>query len=661
MRRFYPYFAYLKGVRSQFITGILSGLIFAALSGFGLPLMIKVVFPIIFSTPPKTEAVRAIIEKKLGPEEGTRLLTEAFGENFFGPSPKVQQVVDIVYEKLNEKDGDKILGEVFGDSWQERKRIAKVHHWFADRFGEKRAVSAILIAACSLIPLVALLRGIAGFVNVYFMTSSGLHVLRELQQSVFVKIQRLPLGFFSGQKTGDLISRVITDTNMLQAMLTTISNDLVKQPFTLVAAIGYLGWQSYQSKESFFVLACLLSIPLAVIPIRMIGKRLMRKAAGMQREAGDNSAILAETLGATREIRAFNLEDMMGQRFLDGIGRWTKYHLKVIKYRYLTPPLIEMIAAGVVAAALGYGATKGITLDKFLPLVAALYMCYDPMKKLGEIHTRITQGEASLDRLEVILHAEEGVTDPVNPVTLPQISGNVSFRNVSFSYGDNPALHGVDVEVPAGQIVALVGSSGAGKTTFASMIPRFYDPVEGEVSLDGIDLRQLRLKDLRSHITLVPQEAVLFSGTIAENIGLGRIGASHEEIVEAAKHAYAHDFVLGLPAGYDTQVGERGAQLSGGQKQRISIARAFLKNAPVLILDEATAALDSESESRVQDALGELAKGRTTFIIAHRFSTIRIADRILVFDGGRIVGDGTFEELKASHAIFQNLLAKQSH
>ncbi|MDB6077094.1 MAG: transporter, partial [Akkermansiaceae bacterium] len=580
-----------------------------------------------------------IVEEKLGKDQGSALMKDAF--------PETDK------EKDKDKPGHLKILHI--------PTPAEVRGWYADRVGPERAPFAILLTACAMIPIIALVRGIAGFINVYFITSSGLHVLREVQQSVFVKLQRLPLGFFSGQKTGDLISRVITDTNMLQAMLTTISNDLIKQPFTLVFAIGFLSWQSWQNKESFFVLACLLSIPLAVVPIRMIGKRLMRKAAGMQREAGDNSAVLAETLGATREIRAFNLEDMMGQRFLDGIGRWTKFHLKVIKYRYMTPPLIEMIAAGVVAAALGYGSHKGLTLDNFLPLVIALYMCYDPMKKLGEIHTRITQGEASLDRLEVILHAEEGVTDPPNPVELPPVKGSVVFKDVSFAYGDNPALHGVDVAVPAGQIVALVGASGAGKTTFASMIPRFYDPVEGTVLLDGVDLRELRLKALRSHITLVPQEAVLFSGTIAENIGLGRLGASHEEVVQAAKLAYAHEFVTQLPAGYDTQVGERGAQLSGGQKQRISIARAFLKDAPVLILDEATAALDSESESRVQEALGELAKGRTTFIIAHRFSTIRIADRILVFDGGKIVGDGTFEELKASHAIFQNLLAKQLH
>jgi subfamily B ATP-binding cassette protein MsbA len=283
------------------------------------------------------------------------------------------------------------------------------------------------------------------------------------------------------------------------------------------------------------------------------------------------------------------------------------------------------------------------------------------MKKLGEIHNRMKQGEASLDRLETILHAEEGVTDPPRPVTIEQVEGRVSFENVSFAYGDNAALNGISLDVPAGQVVALVGPSGAGKTTFASMVPRFYDPGEGTIRLDGIDLRELRLKDLRDHITIVPQEAVLFSGTIFENIRLGRMNASEEEVKEAARQAHAHEFILGLPQGYDTQVGERGAQLSGGQKQRISIARAFLKNAPVLILDEATSALDSEAEARIQEELADLTRGRTTFIIAHRFSTIRIADRILVFEGGKIVGDGTFQELQEKHDLFRNLLEMQRH
>ncbi len=626
MKRFYPYFSYLRGVKGTFIAGVLAGIVFAVASGFGLPLMVNTVFPVIFGKGERIVHVREVLGKSVG-----------------------------------EKEAGNLLEYAFEDEMKNFRQTQKVRDFFSSHVGEKEAPKAMLIAACAIIPLAALLRGIAGFFNTYWITAAGLHVLRDIQQSVFVKLQRLPLGFFSGRKTGDLISRVISDSNMLQAVVTTISNDLIKQPFTLLAALTYLVRDSLKNKESFFLIICLVSIPLVVVPIRFIGKRLMRKAAHMQRESGDNSAVLAETLGATREIRAFNLEEMMGKRFLDGIGRWTKFHLKVIKYRYLTPPIIEMVAAAVVAFALGYGASHHLSLERFMGVVTALYMCYDPMKKLGEIHNRMKQGEASLDRLEVILNAEEGVTDPPNPVQLDKVTGKVSFENISFSYGDNPALHEISLEVPAGQVVALVGRSGAGKTTFASLLPRFYDPSEGSIKLDGVDLRELRLKDLRDHITIVPQEAVLFATSIFENIRLGRRNATEEEVKEAARQAHAHDFIMQQPQGYDTQVGERGAQLSGGQKQRISIARAFLKNAPVLILDEATSALDSEAESFIQQELADLTKGRTTFIIAHRFSTIRIADRILVFEQGRIVGDGTFQELEAKHDMFRALLEMQRH
>lgn len=626
MKRFYPYFAHLAQVKGTFLAGVFAGILFAVASGFGMPLMVEKVFPVIFGSP-RVEEVRAIVGEATG----------------------------------DPKAGDALLNQAFPDSIEKYEESAEIRRWFVARVGEEHAWTAMLVAACAFIPLAALIRGIAGFLNVYWVTSAGLHVLREIQQSVFDKLQRLPLSFFSGRKTGELISRVISDSNMLQGVVTTISNDLIKQPFTLLAALSYLTVKSWENKESFFLLICLLSIPVAALPVRLLGKRLMRKAAAMQREAGDNSAVLAETLGATREIRAFNLEEMMGKRFLDGIGRWTKFHLKVVKYRYMSPPLIEMISATVVAAALGYGATKGFSLDRFLPLVVALYMCYDPLKKLGEIHNRMKQGEASLDRLETILLAEEGVPEPVNPVSIDKVAGRVCFENVSFSYGDNAALHGISLDVPAGQVVALVGPSGAGKTTFASLLPRFYDPSTGRIALDGVDLKDLRLKDLRDHITIVPQEAVLFAGTIYENIRLGRMNATEEEVKEAARQAHAHDFILGLPQGYDTQVGERGAQLSGGQKQRISIARAFLKNAPVLILDEATSALDAGAEARIQEELASLTKGRTTFIIAHRFSTIRIADRILVFEGGRIVGDGTFEQLQEKHGLFRTLLEHQQH
>lgn len=635
MKKFWPYFSLLRGARGRFAAGIAAGMIYAMASGFGLPLMIKTVFPIIFDSEKTPE--EQVVANTLNAEKEAELEAAIAAGGVKG------KVAEIRSDLKTMIDPD------------------SVRAYFVDKWGEEKAPTAILIAACSVIPAVALVRGVAGYLNVLWITGAGLHVLLRIQQNVFVKLQKLPLGFFSGRKTGDLISRVINDTVMLQTMITSVSNDLLKQPFTLFFAVGYLVYDSFENAETTFLVICLMSIPVIILPIRIIGKRLMFRAASMQAEGGDNTGILAETLSATKEIRAFNLEDLMADRFLDGVKRWTRLHLKVIKYRFSTGPMIEVVAAGAVAVALGYGATMGLSLERFIAVVVALYMCYGPAKKLGEVHNRLKQGEASLDRLEVILHAEEGVKDPENPREIANVKGSLKFDKVSFFYDKTPALKDISVNIPAGQIVALVGPSGAGKTTFASMVPRFFDPSEGSVQLDGVDLRDLRVKQLRNHITLVPQEAILLSGSVAENIRLGRLDANDDDVFNAAKQASADDFVKAKEKGYDTQVGERGAELSGGQRQRISIARAFLKDAPVLILDEATGALDANSEAEIQVQLAGLAKGRTTLIVAHRFSSIRIADRVLVFDEGRIVGDGTFDELAASHPLFQSLLNKQRH
>ncbi|BCU76971.1 ABC transporter ATP-binding protein [Luteolibacter sp. LG18] len=624
--RFRPYFALLGRVKGRFVASMIAGVIFAAASGFGMPFLLSTVFPVIFGQSQTVLDARDALAKTNGEEEATRIIEKAFPGKL--KTAEKQQEIAADFEKYA---------------------------------GKENAGIWLLIAACAIMPIAFLIRGAAGFLNVYWTTQCGLEVLKDIQQKVFDKLQRLPLGFFSGKKTGDLISRVMGDTQMMNMVITTVANDIVKQPLTLVSALGFLAYSSWKSKESFFLLLCLISIPICVLPIRLVGKKLMRRAALMQHTQGDNTAVLSETLGAAREIRAFNLEDLMAGRFLSGLARWTKLHLKVIKYRFLAPPAIEFVSAIVVSIALFYGARQHLTLEAFIPLVAALYMCYDPMKKLGEVHNRLKQGGVSLDRLEEILNAPESTPDPVAPAKISNVKGAITFHDVSFSYGDSPALKDINVEIPAGQIVALVGPSGAGKTTFASLVPRFYDPLAGSIQLDGTDLREVRKKDLRDHITLVPQEAVLFSDSIEANIRLGREGASKEQVLEAARQANAHDFIVKQPQGYDTPVGERGAQLSGGQKQRISIARAFLRNAPVLILDEATSALDSESEARIQQELADLARGRTTLIIAHRFSTIRIADRILVFDGGRIVGDGTFAELEKSHDLFRLLLEQQRH
>jgi ATP-binding cassette, subfamily B, bacterial MsbA len=333
--------------------------------------------------------------------------------------------------------------------------------------------------------------------------------------------------------------------------------------------------------------------------------------------------------------------------------------MKVVKYRQAISPSVEIVAATGFALALYFGVREGMTQKDFMALGTALFMAYEPIKKLGVINTLFRQADAAIERLEFILHEPDSILDPASPKPFRTPQQAIRFENLSFAYDDEPVLREVNLEIPIGKVIALVGPSGAGKSTFASLIPRFYDPQSGRITLDGTDLREFTKKDLRSHIAVVPQMPSLFVGTIEENIRIGRLDATDAEVIEAARKAHADEFIRTLPDGYQTQVGERGDQLSGGQRQRIAIARAFLRDAPILILDEATSALDSESEAMVQHALAELVKGRTTFIIAHRFSTITIADRILVFEGGRIVADGSHEQLRAGNAIYQSMVGGQ--
>lgn len=624
MKRFLPYFALLRDVKFKFAAGLVAGFVYALASGAGIPVMVNLTFPIIFGDSGKIVEVQERMEAEVGEERAREWISEAFPEE-----------------------------------WEKQRRTREVRQWFDERFGEERAGRVLLITTVAMLPLMAVIRGVAGFLNVYWITVSGLHVLVELQGRAYRKLQQLPLAFFSGGRSGDILNRVMGDASILQSVITTVGNDLIRQPFTLIAVISFLAVDAARNSNSFFLLASLVSLPIIVMPIRVIGKRLMGRAAGMQEQASENLSILSETLGATREIRAFNLQDLMTRRFVDGIRQLNRLQLKVVRYRYVSPPMIEVVAASVVAAALAYGATREFELERFIAIVVALYMSYEPIKKLAGVHARLKVGEVSLNRIEKILKAEDSMPDPEHPVKLGKVKGSLRFEDVSFSYDGQPALKDVNIEIPAGQVVALVGPSGAGKTTFASLVPRFFDPNEGRVSLDGVDLRDVKVKDLRDQITLVPQDAILLAGSVADNIRLGRIDASDADVVQAARQANADEFIRSKDKGYDTQVGERGVQLSGGQKQRISIARAFLKDSPVLVLDEATASLDSESEAQIQHELGTLTQGRTTLIVAHRFSSIRIADRVLVFDRGRIVGDGTFDELAKSHELFQSLLKRQ--
>ncbi|MDP2138069.1 MAG: ABC transporter ATP-binding protein [Candidatus Didemnitutus sp.] len=531
-----------------------------------------------------------------------------------------------------------------------------------DHTGPELATSVVVSIALA-IPLLFLLRGVTGYLNSYYITLTGTRILEAVRLDYFRKLQVLPLSFVQNRRTGDLISRGLADTAQLQNALTVLANDGLKQPMTLVAAVGFLVWQAFATEGVWLVLACLATVPLAVLPIRYVGRKVVRRAEQMQAQLGNVTSQFSENLTAAREVRAFSLEARETKRFSDTTNALVNAQMKIVKYAQALTPTIEVLSAVGISATLVFAYGTEVKLETFIAIITALYMAYEPVKKLGGLNSELKRGEASLDRLEQVLHEPVRIADPATPVVVTRLRGDLAFENVSFSYGENgesAALIDITTRIPAGTVCALVGPSGAGKTTFANLVPRFYEVDVGRVTLDGIDVRALRLADLRRNIALVSQEPVLFNDTIFNNLALGFEGATREEVIAAARAAHADEFIATLPQGYDTVVGERGALLSGGQKQRIAIARAFLRNAPVLILDEATSALDSDSEAAVQDALRQLVVGKTVLIIAHRFSTIRDASMILVFDKGRIVAQGNHATLYAGNALYKSLYDLQN-
>ena len=577
MKRFRPYFRYLAAVRGPIAIAVLCGVLYGAASGAGLPLLVKHVFPRIFS-----------------PDAG-----------------------------------------------------------------EVPFLQVVLVAAY--IPFIFTLRAVSGYLNGYFTQFAGVRVLEALRLDYFRKLQALPLSFVQGKQTGDLMSRGLADTQQLQFTLTLLANDGIKQPATLVSALVAVAYLAVTSEGVLLALVCLAAVPLTVFPVRFVGHKVIRRAAQVQGQLGSVSSHFSENLAAAREVRAFGLEERETSRFAEACRALITSQMKIVKYAQALTPAIEVISAAGIAVTLIYAYRGGLALETFIALITALYASYEPVKKLGALSNELKRGTAALDRLEVVLNEPVTLADPVTAATVGRLRGALSFRDVAFAYQPgNPVLEGVNVEIPAGTVCALVGPSGAGKSSFANLVPRFHDVTGGAVLVDGLDVRALRLADLRRNVAVVPQDPVLFNDSILANILLGRPGASREEAERAARDASAHDFITGLPRGYDTRVGERGAALSGGQRQRVALARAFLRDAPILILDEATSALDGDSEAAIQGALKKLMSGRTVLIIAHRFSTIRDATRILVFESGRLAAAGSHSELHATNALYRSLHDRQA-
>jgi subfamily B ATP-binding cassette protein MsbA len=519
---------------------------------------------------------------------------------------------------------------------------AIVERWFADD-----VQGGFLILCCLFLPLMMGVRAISAVGNGYFMSYTGIYVVQSIQIAVFEKVQSMPLAFFQKYKTGELIASIMGYPAQIKSVVVDMSNDLVKQPLTLLSAIGFLIYKSFVS-ESFFVAAIgLVSVPVLVFPIRSIGKYVAKRSQQLVGHGESLSSATIESVQSPLEIRAYNLEAPQVQRFVDRLHDIFRLSMKSIRTNLLISPTIEFVSACGIGLSLFLGVKSGMGQGEFLALVIALYMAYSPIKKLGGIHGQLKQLEAPLNRLESVLAEPDTVPEAVDPIPMTQpVRGEIVFKDVCFDYIEGKSvLNEVSVKIEAGESVGLVGQSGAGKSSFVNLIPRFFDITSGSIEIDGVDIRKLRLKDLRDQIAYVPQMPMLFNASVADNIRVGKANATEMEIKAAAAQANALEFVESLPNGFDTVLSERGNSLSGGQRQRIAIARAFLKDAPILILDEATSALDNQSDQLIQEALVRLAQDRTTLIIAHRMGTLKDVSRRLYFEQGFLAGDGTHAHL----------------
>ena len=514
--------------------------------------------------------------------------------------------------------------------------------------------------AVAFLPTVFLFRGVSQWLANTCVNVAGLRVIESVRAEVFARIQRLPLGFFGRMSTGDLMQRLTGDVQSVRLVLVDVTNDILIQPLTLVLSLGVVSYICLSLPEGWRFLLCLAVIPLSVLLVRAVGRALHRRAVSAAVAAADLNALAIQNLQSPREIRAYNLEAREIARFDAAGAIGLSIQQRIARYDKALSPLLEFTAASGVALAVWVGADIGLGLTQLLGLITALYVAYEPVKKLGRVNNLLRLADAGLARLAEVLDAPDEVPEPANAAPLGRPRGELRLEGVAFGYGREAVLRSISLAIPAGQSVALVGPSGAGKSTLVNLIPRFFDPTAGTVSVDGRDVRGLRLADLRGAIALVSQEPVLFDESVRENIRLGRPGADDAAVERAAAQAGALDFIRGLPAGFDTRVGERGAALSGGQRQRIAIARAFLKDAPILLLDEATSALDTDTERAVQASLSELMRGRTTLIVAHRFSTIRDVDRVVVLDQGQVVADGPRERVYAESPLFRRLWDQQS-
>jgi subfamily B ATP-binding cassette protein MsbA len=504
-------------------------------------------------------------------------------------------------------------------------------------------------------------KGVGSYFSGYLMEDVGQRVVMDLRDRLYAHILGQSASFFAQNTTGQLLSRVSNDVGQVQRAVSETAGDLLRESLALVGYAVILFWI-----DARLALLCLTGAPIVVYPLVRLGQRIRRTARRSQEAQERMSHVGTETFSAHRIVKAFGAEEREAGRFREALGNLYRTNMRVVRALSLMPPFMELLGGVGMAAALWYGsdqiASGRLTPGEFTSFLAALLMMYAPAKKLSRVNANLQQAIAAGDRIFEMMDTHTEVAESPSAQAMPPFSSAIEFRDVTFAYDDarrRPILRNVSFTVPAGQMVAIVGRSGAGKTTLVNLIPRFYDVTAGGILIDGRDIRALTLKSLRAHVGIVTQETVLFDDTIANNIAYGAVRAGAGEIEAAARAAHAHEFIAALPEGYRTRIGERGQTLSGGQRQRLAIARALLKNAPILILDEATSALDTEAELLVQDALATLMLNRTSFVIAHRLSTIMRADAIIVLERGHIVEMGRHDDLLGREGVYATLYKMQ--
>ena len=613
LRRLY---GYLRRYKMWAILAFGSMLIFAATQTM-LMILIQPLFDEVL-TPP---AVRASVQK----QETSR-----------------QRVIDSLL-KRDQPEGQR--GFLINTFDRARKSFDK---WWNANPAEKwkRVLTALL--------LVFVIRAFTSFFAEYAFQKVGLSTVRDLRNELYDRIIHQSHRFFSERSTGEMVSRVVSDADAIQAAVSTRMGDLFQESITLIGLLIFI----FISNTELAVLSLIVA-PLIVIPVVQFGKRLRGTTHRSQERMADIATLLEETIRGVRIVKAFTMEKFEIKRFQEATKRHLNANLKAQRIQALTSPVMELLAGVCMVLLFLYAhrriAAGTLTIGQFVSFLAALAAMYAPMKKLNKVNLSVNTALSAAERVFRMLDIDNEVKEKPNAIAIRNVGSGVRYEKVTFGYREEPVLRSIDVNVAPGEIVALVGGSGAGKSTMANLLPRFYDVAAGKITIDGKDIRDMSLDSLRGLMGLVTQEVVLFNDTVRNNIAYGRIDADEAKVIAAATAANAHEFISALPDGYDTIIGEGGVLLSGGQRQRLAIARALFKDPPILILDEATSALDTESERLVQQALNNLMVGRTTLVIAHRLSTIRSAHKIVVLEKGEIAEVGRHDELLARRGIYRKL------